>query len=149
MDGRSARLKAATYTQNNTNTEYMHTDIHVWNGVRTHDSSFRAGEGGSCLRSQEPLWSACSSHGDRNSHISRMEGVKIKYDLINLHESYRINVWVCKMDWTDSVDRITFWTHLWTWACRMTRHILSGWIIWGSFFVNAAHGGRIATRSDS
>jgi hypothetical protein len=28
----------------------MHTDIHASSGIRTHDASVRAGEGGSCLR---------------------------------------------------------------------------------------------------
>jgi hypothetical protein len=41
----SARRKAATYTQNNTN-----TDIRASTGIRTHDPSVRAGEDGSCLR---------------------------------------------------------------------------------------------------
>jgi hypothetical protein len=50
MDGGLARSKAATYTQNNANTEYTHTDIHSLNGIRTHDPSVRAGEDGSFLR---------------------------------------------------------------------------------------------------
>jgi hypothetical protein len=43
MDGGSARRKAATYTQNNTN-------IHASSGIQTHDPSVRAGEDSSCLR---------------------------------------------------------------------------------------------------
>jgi hypothetical protein len=39
-----SRRKAATYTQNNTNTEWMHTDIHALSGIRTHDPSVKAGE---------------------------------------------------------------------------------------------------------
>jgi hypothetical protein len=50
FDGGSARRKAATYTQKNTNTEYTRTDIHVSSGIRTHDPSVTAAEDGSCLR---------------------------------------------------------------------------------------------------
>jgi hypothetical protein len=39
-----------TYTQNNTNTEWLHTDIHASSGIGTHDPSVRAGEHGSCVR---------------------------------------------------------------------------------------------------
>jgi hypothetical protein len=46
----SARRKTATYTQNNTNTEQAHADIHALSGIRTHVPSVRAGEGGSCRR---------------------------------------------------------------------------------------------------
>jgi hypothetical protein len=42
--------KGATYTQNNTNIEQTHTDIHALIGIRTHDPSVQAGEDGSCLR---------------------------------------------------------------------------------------------------
>jgi hypothetical protein len=45
-DGGSARHKAVTYT----NTEQSHTDIHTLSGIRTHDSSVRAGEDSSCRR---------------------------------------------------------------------------------------------------
>jgi hypothetical protein len=48
--GGSVSLKVATYTQSNTNTEYMHTDINASSGIRTHDRSVQAGEDGSCLR---------------------------------------------------------------------------------------------------
>jgi hypothetical protein len=44
LKGGSASRKAATYTQNNTNTEYMQTDIHASSGIRTHDPSVWAGE---------------------------------------------------------------------------------------------------------
>jgi hypothetical protein len=40
-DGGSARRKAATYMQNNTNTEQTHTDIHALSGTRNHDPSVR------------------------------------------------------------------------------------------------------------
>jgi hypothetical protein len=50
FDGGSARRKAATYTQNNTNTEQTHTDIHASSGIRTHDPSVRASEDSSCPR---------------------------------------------------------------------------------------------------
>jgi hypothetical protein len=50
LDGGSARSKAATYTQNNTNTEQTHTDIHAASGIGTHDPRVPAGEDGSCLR---------------------------------------------------------------------------------------------------
>jgi hypothetical protein len=36
----SAHRKAATYTQNNTNTEWTHTDIHASSGIRTHGPVF-------------------------------------------------------------------------------------------------------------
>jgi hypothetical protein len=39
----SARRKTATYTQNNTNIEQTHADIHALIGIRTHDPSVRAG----------------------------------------------------------------------------------------------------------
>jgi hypothetical protein len=48
--GGSTRRKAATYTQNNTNTESTHIDNHTSSGIRTQDPSVRAGEDGSCLR---------------------------------------------------------------------------------------------------
>jgi hypothetical protein len=38
LGGRSARRKAATYT------EYTHTDIHALSVIRTHDPSVREGE---------------------------------------------------------------------------------------------------------
>jgi hypothetical protein len=50
LDGGSARRKAATYTQNNTNTEKEHTDIYASSVIRTQDSGVRAAEDGSCLR---------------------------------------------------------------------------------------------------
>jgi hypothetical protein len=48
LDWGSARPKAATYTQDNTNTEYI--DIHALSGIRTHDPSVEASEYSSCLR---------------------------------------------------------------------------------------------------
>jgi hypothetical protein len=57
LDGGSARRKAATYTQNNTNAEETHTDNHALRGIRTRDPSVQAGEdslylklGGHCDR---------------------------------------------------------------------------------------------------
>jgi hypothetical protein len=50
LDGGSARRKAATYTQNNTNIEQTHTDIHALSEIRTHDPSVRASEDSSCPR---------------------------------------------------------------------------------------------------
>jgi hypothetical protein len=47
----SVRRKAATFTQNSTNTEYTHTDIHASSGIRTHDPNVWAGEDSPCLRS--------------------------------------------------------------------------------------------------
>jgi hypothetical protein len=44
LDGWSACRKAATYTQDNTNTEQTHTDIHVLSGIRTHDRSIPTNE---------------------------------------------------------------------------------------------------------
>jgi hypothetical protein len=52
LDGESARRKDATYTQNSTNTNQTHTDIHASNGIRTHDPSVRASEDSSCLRTR-------------------------------------------------------------------------------------------------
>jgi hypothetical protein len=49
LDGGSARRKAATYTQNNTNTN-AYIDIHASSGIGTHDTSVRADEDGLCLR---------------------------------------------------------------------------------------------------
>jgi hypothetical protein len=47
----SARRKACTYTQNNTNRIKAHnTDIHALSGIRTHYPSVRASEDSSCLR---------------------------------------------------------------------------------------------------
>jgi hypothetical protein len=42
LDWGSARRKAATYTQNNTNTEKTHRDMHASSGIRTHDPSVLA-----------------------------------------------------------------------------------------------------------
>jgi hypothetical protein len=50
LDGGSARRKPATYTQDSTNTEQKHTDIHALSGIRTHNPSFRTSEVSSCLR---------------------------------------------------------------------------------------------------
>jgi hypothetical protein len=55
------RRKAATYTQDNTNRELTHTDIHASSWIRTHDVSVRAGEDGSCLRPP--------SHCDRENQL--------------------------------------------------------------------------------
>jgi hypothetical protein len=41
---------AATYTQNSTDTEQTHTNIHASSGIRTHDPNVWAGEDSSCLR---------------------------------------------------------------------------------------------------
>jgi hypothetical protein len=47
----SARRKASTYTQNNTNRINAHnTDIHALSEIRTHDLRVRASEDSSCLR---------------------------------------------------------------------------------------------------
>jgi hypothetical protein len=62
LDGGSARRKAATSTQNNTNT---HTDIHAFSGIRTHDPSIRASEDSSCLRPR--------GHSDRRSKINTIK----------------------------------------------------------------------------
>jgi hypothetical protein len=50
FDGGSDRRKAATDTQNNTNTEYKQIDIHASSGIRTHNPSARAGKDVSYLR---------------------------------------------------------------------------------------------------
>jgi hypothetical protein len=49
-NGVSAFGKAATYTQDNTNTEQTDTNIHASSGIRTHDLSVGAGEDSSWLR---------------------------------------------------------------------------------------------------
>jgi hypothetical protein len=43
LGGGAACHKAATYTQNNTNPEDTHTNIHASSGIRTDDPSVRAG----------------------------------------------------------------------------------------------------------
>jgi hypothetical protein len=55
LDGGSARRKAATYTQDNTNTEYAYTDILATNGIGTHDPSLRTGEDSSCQNAYKAL----------------------------------------------------------------------------------------------
>jgi hypothetical protein len=51
LDGGSARHKAYTYKQNNTNRINAHNrDIHALSEIRTHDHSVRAGEDSSYLR---------------------------------------------------------------------------------------------------
>jgi hypothetical protein len=50
LDGGLARRKDATCTQDSTNTEQTHTDIHALNGIRIYDSNVRASEDISCLR---------------------------------------------------------------------------------------------------
>jgi hypothetical protein len=72
LDGGSARRKAATYTQKNTNTEQMHTDIHALSGIRTRDRNIRADEDGSCLKA--------FGHCDRHIlyWILNTEGVRLR-----------------------------------------------------------------------
>jgi hypothetical protein len=43
MDGGSARRKVSTYTQESTNIEYTHKDIHASSGILTHDLGVRTG----------------------------------------------------------------------------------------------------------
>jgi hypothetical protein len=50
LDEVSSRRKASTYTQNNTNTEKIHTDIHASIEIRTYNPTVRASEDSSCLR---------------------------------------------------------------------------------------------------
>jgi hypothetical protein len=50
LHGGSTRRKVATYTQNNTNRQYTHTDIHILSGIRTHDPSVQANEDSTYLR---------------------------------------------------------------------------------------------------
>jgi hypothetical protein len=50
VDQWSARRKAATYTQDNTNRINANTDIHALSGIRSDDPSVRASEDSSCLR---------------------------------------------------------------------------------------------------
>jgi hypothetical protein len=61
LDGGSARRKAATHTQNNTNTEYTYTDIRASSGIQSYDPSVRADEDGSRLRPRghcDPLFTS-------------------------------------------------------------------------------------------
>jgi hypothetical protein len=73
LDGGSARRKASTYTQNNTN-----TDIHALSWFRTHDPSVRASEYSSCLRPR--------SHCDRQRNCWGRENIfgspADKYELV-------------------------------------------------------------------
>jgi hypothetical protein len=62
VDGGSARRKASTYTQNNTN-KINASDTHVSSGNQTHDPSVRASEDGSCHRPR--------GHCDRLMHYLR------------------------------------------------------------------------------
>jgi hypothetical protein len=50
MNGGSARLKTATYKQDNTNTEEIYTGKHASSGIRNNDYSVPAGEDSSSLR---------------------------------------------------------------------------------------------------
>jgi hypothetical protein len=50
LDGGSALRKAATYTQDNINTEQTHTHIHALSGIRTYDPNVRESEDRSCFR---------------------------------------------------------------------------------------------------
>jgi hypothetical protein len=65
LDRGSARRKAATYTQNNTDAEWTHTDIHASSGIRAHDPSVREGEDG--------LWLRPRGHCDRHILIYRIK----------------------------------------------------------------------------
>jgi hypothetical protein len=50
--GRVISPSQGTYLhkEDSTKTEYTHTDIHTWDGIRTYDLSVRTGEESSCLR---------------------------------------------------------------------------------------------------
>jgi hypothetical protein len=78
LDEASARRKASTYTQNNTNTEYAHIDIHASSGILAHDPSVSAGEDGSCLRLR--------SHCDRQVHIYLAK-------IVSLHVKTSYRLW--------------------------------------------------------
>jgi hypothetical protein len=84
LDGGSARRKVSTYTQNNTNTELMHTDIDALSGIRTHNPSVRAGEDGSCLRLR--------GHSDR---LNKDDGRQIRKSggNIALNKGNHISLW--------------------------------------------------------
>jgi hypothetical protein len=60
----SARRKATTCTQNNTNMEYTHTNVHASSGIWSHDLSVRASEDGSCLRPRN----CCDRHPECSLH---------------------------------------------------------------------------------
>jgi hypothetical protein len=53
LDGRSARRKAATCTQESSNTEKSGTDIHALSVIRSRDPNVLASEDNSCLRPTE------------------------------------------------------------------------------------------------
>jgi hypothetical protein len=66
--------KAATYAQDNTNTDSTHTNIHALSEIRTHDPSVQAGEDGLCLRPR--------GHWDRRNLTNRL----YNYTMPNLHK---------------------------------------------------------------
>jgi hypothetical protein len=65
LSGGSARRKTATCTQDSTDIEYTHTDIHASSGIRTHNPSVLAGEDNSFLRPR--------GHCDRHRNIRELK----------------------------------------------------------------------------
>jgi hypothetical protein len=65
------RLKAVTYTQNNT--EQTQTDIHASSEIRTHDSSVWEGKDISCLRPRGHYDRPYTYMTKRNSHTSSQQ----------------------------------------------------------------------------
>jgi hypothetical protein len=73
VDGGSARRKAATYTQDSTNIEYTHKDIHASSGIRTHNPNVRASEDSSRLRPR--------GHCDRHTTMYREQSYNLPCSL--------------------------------------------------------------------
>jgi hypothetical protein len=68
--------KAATYTENNTN-----TNIHALSGLRTHDPSAQASEDSSCLRQR--------GHCNRPDFMNMLNNKKQHVNFLNLvHHAY-------------------------------------------------------------
>jgi hypothetical protein len=58
LDGGSVHRKAATCTEDSTQKQNKHTDIHALGGIRVHDLSVRASEDSSCFRPRGRLEAA-------------------------------------------------------------------------------------------
>jgi hypothetical protein len=83
FDGGSTGSKAATCTQNNTN-----TDIHAFSGIRTHDPSGRAVKNSLCLRPRDH----CGRHAYLINYAVSQEDVWGSGSMAPLFETSAINV---------------------------------------------------------
>jgi hypothetical protein len=84
LGGGSARRNAATYTEDNKNTEQKQTNIHVLSGIRIHDPSVRGSENSSFLR-------PCG-HCDRPTIFMPNEKTKTKTEAITLVNCFRFRM---------------------------------------------------------